>query len=151
MLSSAPTVLIVTNRSPPPVRRINRASRLLVQWTPSSSMMKRRVTSKPPQVLPRAQRLSALKGCVGTLKDGYVRKLSLPRGCVPVCTPKDGYVRKVPILQAPRIQHASHVTNMTQDTCYLAQVPHISTWSDLTGSLAGLDRRTLLPFSLALM
>ena len=88
---------------------------------------------------------------VGTLKDGYVRKVPLLQGCVPGLTPKDGYVRKVPILQAPRIQHASHVTNMTQDTCYLAQVPRIPTWSDLTGSLAGLGRRALLPFSLVLM
>ena len=85
----------------------------------------------PPWVLPRAQRPSALKGCVGTLKDGYVRKVPLPR--------------------APRIQHTSHVTNVTHDTCYLAQVPRIPTWSDLTGSLAGLGRRALLPFSLALM
>jgi hypothetical protein len=69
----------------------------------------------------------------------------------PVGTLKDGYVRKVPLPQAPRIQHASHITNVTQDTCYLAQVPHIPTWSDLTGSLAGLGRRALLPFSLALM
>jgi hypothetical protein len=84
-----------------------------------------------PRVLPRVQRPSALKGCVGTLKDGYVRKVPLP--------------------QAPRIQHASPVTNVTQDTCYLAQVPCIPTWSDLTGSLAGLGRRTLLPFSLTLM
>ena len=67
-----------------------------------------------PRVLPRAQRPSALKGCVGTLKDGYVRKVPLPR--------------------APRIQHTSHVTNVTQATCYLAQVPLIPMWSDLTGS-----------------
>ena len=57
----------------------------------------------PPRVLPRAQRSSALKGCVGTLKDKYVRKVPLPR--------------------APQIQHASHVTKVTQDTCYLVQVP----------------------------
>jgi hypothetical protein len=31
-----------------------------------------------PRVLPRAERHSALKGCVGTLKDGYVRKVPLP-------------------------------------------------------------------------
>jgi hypothetical protein len=28
-----------------------------------------------PRVLPQAERPSALKGCVGTLKDGYVRKV----------------------------------------------------------------------------
>jgi hypothetical protein len=40
-----------------------------------------------PRVLPWAKRPSALKGCVGTLNDGYIRKVPLP--------------------QAPRIQHAS--------------------------------------------
>jgi hypothetical protein len=84
-----------------------------------------------PRVLPRAKRPSALKGCVGTLKDGYIRKVPLP--------------------QAPWIQHSSHMTTVAHDTCYLAQVPRIPTWSDLTRSLAGLGRRTLLPFSLALM
>jgi hypothetical protein len=69
----------------------------------------------------------------------------------PVGTLKDGYIRKVPLPQAPRIQHASHVTKVTQDTCYLVQVPRIPTWSDLTGSLAGLGRKALLPFSLVLM
>jgi hypothetical protein len=32
-----------------------------------------------PRVLPQALRPSALKGCVGTLKDGYLRKVPLPR------------------------------------------------------------------------
>jgi hypothetical protein len=49
-----------------------------------------------PRVLPRAERPSALKGCVGTLKDRYVHKVPLPR--------------------APRIQHASHVTTPAHDT-----------------------------------
>ncbi len=30
-----------------------------------------------PRVLPQAKRPSALKGCVGTLKDGYIRKVPL--------------------------------------------------------------------------
>ena len=81
-----------------------------------------------------------------SLSDPEVRELMAAVG-----TLKDGYVRKVPLPRAPRIQHTSHVTNVTHDTCYLAQVPHIPTWSDLTGSLAGLGRRALLPFSLALM
>jgi hypothetical protein len=84
-----------------------------------------------PRVLPRAERPSALKGCVGTLKDGYVRNVPLPR--------------------APRIQHAKQVATQAHDTCYLAQVPRIHTWRDLTRSLAGLGRRTLLPFSLSLV
>jgi hypothetical protein len=32
-----------------------------------------------PQYLPRAQSWSTLKGCIGTLKDGYVRNVPLPR------------------------------------------------------------------------
>jgi hypothetical protein len=80
-----------------------------------------------PRVLPRAARPSALKGCVGTLKDGYVRNVPLPR--------------------APRIQHASSVHFMEHDICYSAQVPRIPTWSDLTRSLVGFGRRTLMPFS----
>jgi hypothetical protein len=83
------------------------------------------------QVLPRVKRPSALKGCVGTLKDGYVPNVPLPR--------------------APRIQHAGHTGHVTHDTCYLAQVPRIAMWSDLTKSLAGLGRRALLSFSLMLM
>jgi hypothetical protein len=85
----------------------------------------------PPRVLPREKWPSALKGCVGTLKDGYICKLPLP--------------------QAPQIQHASHMTTVAHDTCYLAQVPRIPTWGDLMRSLAGLGRRMLLPFSLALI
>jgi hypothetical protein len=84
-----------------------------------------------PRVLPRAERPSTLKGCVETLKDGYIRKVPLPR--------------------APRIQPASHVTTVTHDTCYLAQVPCIPTWSDLTRAQAGLGKRVLIPLSLALM
>jgi hypothetical protein len=69
-------------------------------------------SKKSPPVLPQEERPSALKGCVGTLKDGYVRK--------------------VPLQWAPRIQHASHASHVTCDTCYLVQVPHTPTWSDLT-------------------
>ncbi len=32
-----------------------------------------------PLVLPRATKPSTLKGCVGTLQDGYVRNVPLPR------------------------------------------------------------------------
>jgi hypothetical protein len=32
-----------------------------------------------PRFLPRAMQPSTLKGCVGTLKDGYIRKVPLPR------------------------------------------------------------------------
>ena len=56
-----------------------------------------------------------------------------------VGTLKDGYVHKVPLPRVPLIQYA--------DTCYSAQVPRIPTWSDLTRSLVGLGRNVLLPFS----
>ncbi len=81
-----------------------------------------------PRYLPRAQSQSTLKGCVGTLKDGYVRNVPLPR--------------------APRIQSANHVTSNkqvvidSQDTCYL-QVPRVPTWRDLTRLLTGLGRNIL--------
>jgi hypothetical protein len=84
-----------------------------------------------PRVLPWAERPSALKGCAGILKDGCV------------C--------KVPSPWAPRIQHTSHTSQVINDTCYLAQVLCIPTWSDLNRSLAGLGRRALLSHSLALM
>ena len=71
-------------------------------------------------------------------------------GVLSVGTLKDGYVRKVPLPRAPRIQHASHASH-TRDTCYLEQVPRIPTWSDLTRSLAGLGRHILRPFSLSLV
>jgi hypothetical protein len=50
-----------------------------------------------PRYLPRAQSWSTLKGYVGTLKDGYIRNVPLPR--------------------APRIQSASHVTSHRAVTC----------------------------------
>ena len=50
-----------------------------------------------PWYLPRAERPSTLKGYVGTLKDGYVRNVPLPK--------------------APRIQSTSHVTSHGAVTC----------------------------------
>jgi hypothetical protein len=84
-----------------------------------------------PQVLPRALAPRALKGCVGTLDDGYI-----PR---------------VPVLQAPQIQSSEHVTCSVTDscdainTCYLEQVPQIPTWHDLARLLASISRTTILP------
>ncbi len=48
-------------------------------------------------------------------------------------------------------KHASHTGHLTCNTCYLAQIPRISTWSDLIRSLAGSGRRGLLPFPLSLV
>ena len=86
--------------------------------------------SNSPLYLPWAVRPSALKGCAGTLKDGHLRKVPLPR--------------------VPRIQSMSeHVVSTaavmsdSHDTCYL-QVPRVPTWSDLTRSLAGFGGRALL-------
>jgi hypothetical protein len=85
-----------------------------------------------PQELPRALAPSALKGCVGTLNDGYVRRVPLP--------------------QAPWIQSTDHVTcNVTVirdavDTCYLGQVPRIPTWHNLSRLIASVARTRILPF-----
>ena len=86
-----------------------------------------------PQYLPRAVQPSTLKGCVGTLKDGYIRNVPLPR---------------VPQIQSTSEHVASAATAMqnSHDTCYL-QVPRVPTWSDLVRSLSGLGRRSLRPFS----
>ncbi len=73
---------------------------------------------------------------VGTLKDGYVRNVPLPRA-------------------APRIQSTGHmmshghITREVQEhvTCYL-QVLRVPTWSDLLRALTGLGQSTrIIPFS----
>jgi hypothetical protein len=90
-------------------------------------------TENSPRILPWAVRPSTLKKCVGSLQNGYIRNVPLPR--------------------APWIQSTSHVTNhvaVTYDdkldpsTCYL-QDPWVPTWSNLGRSLRGLGRRQLLP------
>jgi hypothetical protein len=50
-----------------------------------------------PRVLSQAKQPSALKGCVGTLNDGYIHKVPLP--------------------QAPRIQHTSQSLVETAQKC----------------------------------
>ncbi len=86
-----------------------------------------------PQYLPRAVRHSALRGGVGTLKDGYLHKVPLPR---------------VPLIQSmsEHVASTAAVTSDSHDTCYL-QVTRVPKWSNLTRSLAGFSKRTLLPFS----
>jgi hypothetical protein len=96
-----------------------------------------------PRFLPRAQKPSSLKGCVGTLDDGYIHNVPLPR--------------------APRIQSASHMTSYGAvmrdpvmepvtytDTCY-SWVARVPTWGNLMMRLlAGLGRcvgARIIPFS----
>jgi len=81
-----------------------------------------------PRVLPRALKPSTLKGCVGTLKDGYLRKVPLPRA---------------PLRQSPELVIAAAVSHGTLVPAY-SQVPRVPTWSELTKSFFG-DRgaRTL--------
>ena len=84
------------------------------------------------QLLLRVKVPSALKGCVGTLDDGYLRKVPLPR--------------------APRIQCPGHMTCAAvmecdkSDTCYL-QVPCIPRWRDLVQSQIGGARSTIFPLA----
>ena len=58
-----------------------------------------------------------------------------------VGTPKDGYLRKVPLPRVPLRQSTEHVTasavtRVPHRTCYL-QVPRVPTWGDLINSLFG--------------
>jgi hypothetical protein len=82
-----------------------------------------------PHFLPRAQTPSALKGCVGTLDGGYLRKVPLP--------------------WTPQIQNPGHVTCSAVmerdkcDTCYL-QGPRIPAWTDLVRSHAVFAGSTML-------
>jgi hypothetical protein len=94
--------------------------------------------SNSPRFLPRAQAPSTLKGCVGPLDGGYLRKVPLP------------YLRKVPLPRAQRHKSTALVTCAAQrelrDTCYL-QVPRIPTWCDLVRSHLGVTRSTMLPIT----
>jgi hypothetical protein len=86
-----------------------------------------------PRVLPRAIKPSALKGCVGSLKDGYLRKVSLPR------VPRDQST--IPVSCTATFPVNPH------NTGYLAD-PWIPLYNDLTRFF--LDASKLyLPFCLA--
>jgi hypothetical protein len=66
-----------------------------------------------------------------------------------VGTLDDGYLHKIPLPRALRIQSPDQVTCAAvtacdlRDTCYL-QVPHIPMWSDFVRSHAGYARSTTL-------
>jgi hypothetical protein len=81
-------------------------------------------TEDSPRYLPRAVRPSTLKGCVGTLKDGFIRRLPLP--------------------WVPRIQSTSPVacTMIHWNPLHTGNSPiaRIPTWSDMIESLSGLGR-----------
>ena len=100
------------------------------EWSYHVTRVKIRIVTKQNQAVLKQRTLQSLIQIVGTLKDGYIRKVPLPR--------------------VPRIQSTSHMQHM-HDTCYFTQVPRIPTWSDLTRSLAGLGRSVLRPFSLSLV
>ena len=92
------------------------------------------IREKSPVELPRAHRPIILKGCVGTLKDGYVRNLPLP--------------------WVPQIQSASPTTSHESIACktgvplpgYLHNPSCIPTLPKL-GSILGFSQRLLWPFS----
>jgi hypothetical protein len=69
---------------------------------------------------------------VGTLKNGYIRKVPLPR---------------IPRIQSPSalVANVATATSNSHDTCYL-QVPRVPTWSDIWRSLSGLGQSSLRPF-----
>jgi hypothetical protein len=76
-----------------------------------------------PQYLPRALHPSALKGCVGTLENGYLRKVSLPRVLRRKST-------------SPVAVAATLLAN-PQDTGYLPD-PRIPLYNNLTRLLLGI-------------
>ncbi len=91
-------------------------------------------TMNSPRYLPWAVRPSTLKGCVGTLKDGYIRRVPLPR---------------VPRVQSTSPVACAMIHRNTAHTGYLP-IAWIPTWSNLLGSLSGLGRcikRYIPPFS----
>jgi hypothetical protein len=69
-----------------------------------------------------------------------------------VGTLDDGYVHKVPLPRAPQIQSPGHVTcaavtkQVTSDTCYL-QVSCIPSWSDVVRSQLGGARSMMIPLT----
>jgi hypothetical protein len=101
-----------------------------------------------PLELPRAIKPSTLKGCVGTLKDGCVRNVPLPR--VPVLLPG------VPLLlpRVPQIQSASPTTSH-ELIAPKAGIPlpgylHVPSWIPMLpklGSILRFSQRLFCPFS----
>jgi hypothetical protein len=103
----------------------------------------------------------------GKGKGGSPTSVQVPRNGSKdhVGTLKDGYIRNVPLPRVPRLQSASLVTHgpsrckmavHTPSRCtmagnasaitYYSHVPRVPSWRDLTRSLLGFGRRTPLPF-----
>ena len=85
-----------------------------------------------PRILTRATRHSTLKGCVGTLENGYLRNVPLPR--------------------IPQIQSTSQVASVftcreSAVTCY-SRIAWIPTYSELSCSPEGFGTMPIVPFSL---
>jgi len=98
-------------------------------------------TKDSPQYLPRAVRPSTLKGCVGTLKDGYIQRVPLPR------VPRIQSAKQI-AQSAISVDCATTHRNPTH-TSYLP-IERIPTWSELIESLSGFGRcieRYIPPFS----
>ena len=83
-----------------------------------------------PRILPRAPRRSTLKGCVGTLEDGYVRNVPLPR---------------IPRIQSTT-QVASALTCREQACSCYARIAWIPTYSELMCSPEGFGTIPIAPF-----
>jgi hypothetical protein len=91
-------------------------------------------TKDSPRYLPRAVRPSTLKGCVGTLNDGYIQRVPLPR---------------VPWIQSTSPVACATIHRNTTHTGY-SPIAWIPTWSDMIESRSGLGRcieRCIPPFS----
>jgi hypothetical protein len=88
-----------------------------------------------PRILPWATRHSTLKGCVGTLENGYVRKVPLPR---------------IPRIQSTS-QVASALTSRESHVTCNSQIAWIPTWSKLSCSLEGFGTIPIVPFFLSLV
>ncbi len=83
------------------------------------------------RILPRATRHSTLNGCVGTLENGYVRNVPLPR---------------IPQIQSTSQVASALTSRESHVTCY-SWITWIPTWSELSCSPEGFDTIPIVHFS----
>jgi hypothetical protein len=87
-----------------------------------------------PREVPHANQPSTLKGCVGTLKDGYVHNVPLPRiGQIQSASPTTSHERISPKVGIP-------LPGYLPVTSWIPTLPKI-------GSILGFSQRALRPFS----